>query len=127
MTAEALRVPEMHPGLVLHINHDVSIGEPADHFSCPLILCFGAEVLRIEVHQVVVLDALRHFEAMSEVPDTLGDAAGAEVPVWKADVSGHGQHPLGDRVLAERVIQVFELSVYPGRFWTIPSHHRMMH
>ena len=49
----------------------------------------GAQVVAIEVHEVVVLDTSRRFEPVQHVPDGLRHTAGSEVPgvqpqLWRA-------------------------------------------
>ena len=74
-------VPEVDPGLVVDVHHDVELREATRDFLLDVPLRPSRQVIGIEVDDVVILDSLAGFKTVPQVPDGLGDTAGPEPQV----------------------------------------------
>lgn len=60
-------IPKVHPGLDLDVDDDLEVGQMIGHQIFQPLLCLGTQILRVEVHKVVIPDALSRLEAVTQV------------------------------------------------------------
>ncbi len=109
---EARLIPKMDPSLSVAVHHRPDPPKPCRHLLFNPLLRLGGEIIRVEIHQVVILNAIGRRETVLQIPDRLGTRAGPQIPSREPHLASHGQDCLGNGILCQRVVlQVFRLPV----------------
>lgn len=110
--AEALLVPQVNPRLVADLHLGRHVMEDLGAFLDRLVLRVPAEVGRVEVEEVVVLDPGGRRPAGDHVPHGLEQASGRQVPAGKVQLRSAGQHLHEHLVACERRAERLQLLVH---------------
>jgi len=93
------------------VHHLLERPKPCSHLRFDPLLRLGGEIIRIEVHQVVVLDAIGRRVTVPQVPAVWPTAPDPRYHPGQLHLTSHRQDGLGSGVLRQRMLQVLRLPV----------------
>src|SRR5260370_26717137 len=107
--SEPMLVPEMHPGLVRHIDLRSEIPEALSGIVSAVLFAAGTQVRCVEIDKVVILDPRRQLVAVKMVPDRVRDSPRAEIPIAKAESGSLLQNRRRDGVANEDLLEPLDV------------------